>query len=247
MNAAPDAQLRLLDLQGIDAALDRLHHRMKTLPEIADAVRLSERVSELRDQLVLAETEEGDIAREQAKAEADVEQVRARAARDQQRLDGGSVGSAKELESLQHEIGSLAKRQSDLEDAVLEVMERREAVQSEVEAVRRELTGVEAELAEVERRRDDQLAQLEGEAAVARAERDLLAPEIAPELLTLYDKIRAASGGVGAAALHRGRCEGCHLQLTNADLSALRAAPEDEVVRCEECRRILVRTAESGL
>jgi predicted nucleic acid-binding Zn-ribbon protein len=247
VNAAPDAQLRLLDLQGIDAALDRLHHRMKTLPEIVDAARLSERVSELRDQLVLAETEEGDIAREQAKAEADVEQVRARAARDQQRLDGGSVGSAKELESLQHEIGSLAKRQSDLEDAVLEVMERREAVQSEVEAVRRELTGVEAELAEVERRRDDQLAQLEGEAAAARAERDLLAPEIAPELLTLYDKIRAASGGVGAAALHRGRCEGCHLQLTNADLSALRAAPEDEVVRCEECRRILVRTAESGL
>jgi len=83
--------------------------------------------------------------------------------------------------------------------------------------------------------------------AEAHAQRLELLPRIADDLLGLYDKIRAGSGGVGAAALHRGRCEGCHLELTNADLNALRAASPDEVVRCEECRRILVRTAESGL
>ncbi|MDQ1689348.1 MAG: uncharacterized protein QOK42_2323 [Frankiaceae bacterium] len=247
MNAAPDAQLRLLDLQALDATIDRLAHRRRTLPEHAEVSRLSERAAELRTAVVLAETEEGDIAREQTKAEGDVEQVRSRAARDQQRLDAGTVGSAKELESLQHEIGSLAKRQSDLEDAVLEVMERREAVQSELEATRRELAVIEGELTEAQRRRDEQVSQIDGEAAAATADRARLAPDVDPPLLALYDKIRASSDGVGAAALQRGRCEGCHLQLTNADLNALRAAPEDEVVRCEECRRILVRTPESGL
>jgi predicted nucleic acid-binding Zn-ribbon protein len=247
VNAAPTTQLRLLDLQALDAALDRLAHRRRSLPELAEVQRLTERAAELRTQLVLAETEEGDIAREQSKAEADVDQVRTRAARDQQRLDSGAVGSAKELESLQHEIETLGRRQSTLEDAVLEVMERREAVQGEVDAVRRELGNVEAELAEAERRRDEQLAQIAGEEAAAQAERALVAPEIDDALLALYDKIRAGSNGIGAAALLRGRCEGCHLQLTNADLGALRAAAEDEVVRCEECRRILVRTPESGL
>ena len=63
----------------------------------------------------------------------------------------------------------------------------------------------------------------------------------------MYEKLRASSGGVGAAALHRGRCEGCHLQLNTTDLNRLRDAPDDDVVRCEECRRILIRTDESGL
>ena len=247
MNASPAAQLRLLDLQAVDSALDRLAHRRRTLPELAEVEQLTERAAELRTSVVLAETEEGDIAREQTKAEADVEQVRSRAARDQQRLDSGAVGSAKELESLQHEIGSLAKRQSDLEDAVLEVMERREAVQSELEATRRELADIERQLAEAQRRRDEQLSQIDADAAASQEERSKVAPDVPDDLLTLYEKVRASSGGVGAAALHRGRCEGCHLQLTNADLNAIRAAAEDEVVRCEECRRILVRTPESGL
>lgn len=247
MNASPDDQLRLLDLQTVDAALDRIDHRRRTLPERAEAERLQARRDELSAEIVLAETEDSDIAREQAKAEADVEQVRSRATRDQQRLDSGAVGSAKELESLQHEIGSLSRRQADLEDVVLEVMERREQVQQHLEALRIEAARIADELVEVERQRDEQLAVLDAQMAEAHAQRLELLPRIADDLLALYDKIRESSGGVGAAALHRGRCEGCHLELTNADLNALRAAAPDAVVRCEECRRILVRTAESGL
>lgn len=67
------------------------------------------------------------------------------------------------------------------------------------------------------------------------------------ELVTLYEKIRAGSGGMGAAELRQRRCGGCQLDINPVELQRLRSAPEDEVLRCEECRRILVRTAESGL
>ena len=67
------------------------------------------------------------------------------------------------------------------------------------------------------------------------------------DLLAFYDKLRAQYAGVGAAALRQGRCEGCRLSFSTSDLNAIRAADPDEVLRCEECRRILVRTAESGL
>ena len=74
-----------------------------------------------------------------------------------------------------------------------------------------------------------------------------VAASMPADLLNLYDKLRAQHGGVGAAALRHRRCQGCNLTLNTVDLNAMRAAPDDEVLRCEECRRILVRTADSGL
>lgn len=246
MKAPPDAQLRLLDLADLDAALDRLAHRRRTLPVLADVERLAARRAELADAVVAAETEAADITREQAKADSDVEQVRARLDRDQARLDSGQ-GSAKELESIQHEIGSLRRRQADLEDVELEVMERLEAVQGRLDGVRREHAEVAAELSRAEAARDEAVAGIDAEAATTRGRREEVAADLPADLLAFYTTVGGNVGGIGAAALHRGRCGGCHLDLGQADLRRLRAAPPDEVVRCEECRRILVRTPESGL
>lgn len=247
MNAPPEAQLRLLDLQDLDTTLGRLAHRRRTLPELAEFARAEQRLAELRDARVGAETEDSDLARAQRKAEQDVDQVRARAARDRQRLDAGAVSSPRELESLQSELASLARRQDELEDAVLDVMERREAVAGRLDEVRAEQTVVEAEVRKLAEARDAAYAEIDAEAARATADRADVARELPGDLVALYERVRAASDGVGAARLYRGRCEGCHLQLNPADLGAVRAAAPDAVVRCEECRRILVRTPESGL
>lgn len=247
MNAAPDDQLRLLDVQDLDSTLDRLEHRRVTLPEHAEIKVLEERRSAIADDVVRAETEDSDLGREQTKVDIDVEQVRARMARDQQRLDSGQVGSPKELENLQSEIESLHRRQTELEDAELDVMEQRELVQATLKALQGELSTVETGLTDAAGRRDATLAEIAAEAEKTAAQRAEVATTLPGELLTLYTKLRESSGGVGAAALRRGRCEGCHLQLNTTDLNRLRDADPEEVVRCEECRRILVRTADSGL
>ena len=127
LNAEPADQIRLLEVQALDARIAQLDHKRRTLPEHTELDRLGADLAQLRDLLVAAQTEESDTAREQTKAEQDVDQVRQRATRDQQRLDSGAVTSPKDLENLQREIVSLAKRQGDLEDIVLEVMERRES------------------------------------------------------------------------------------------------------------------------
>jgi hypothetical protein len=106
---------------------------------------------------------------------------------------------------------------------------------------------VQESLTAAAQRRDAVYEEIAAEAEKANARRAEVAAAIADDLLTLYGKLRESSGGVGAAALHRGSCQGCHLQLNTTDLVRLRDAPADEVLRCEECRRILVRTAESGL
>ncbi|MFD3457987.1 zinc ribbon domain-containing protein [Streptomyces sp. NPDC058691] len=247
MNAAPADQIRLLEVQALDARIAQLDHKRRTLPEHAEIERLSSDVTQLRDLLVAAQTEESDTAREQTKAEQDVDQVRKRAVRDQERLDSGAVSSPKDLENLQRELTSLAKRQSDLEDVVLEVMERRESLQERVQELSQRLDSVQGKAGEAETRRDEALREIDSEGMSVTKEREIMAGAVPADLLKLYDKLRAQSGGVGAARLYQKRCEGCRLELNITELNEVRAAAADAVVRCENCRRILVRTPESGL
>ncbi|SCK41085.1 hypothetical protein H180DRAFT_03566 [Streptomyces sp. WMMB 322] len=173
--------------------------------------------------------------------------MRQRSARDQKRLDSGQVTNPKDLENLQSEIASLARRQGDLEDVVLEVMERHEAATERAAELAQRVEAVQAKAEDAVARRDAALGEIDGEAGTVRAERDSVAGTVPADLLKLYEKIREQQGGVGAARLFQRRCEGCRLELNITELNEVRAAPEDEVVRCENCRRVLVRTPESGL
>jgi predicted nucleic acid-binding Zn-ribbon protein len=247
VKAAPEAQLRLLDLQQLDSTLGRLAHRRRTLPELAEYENLERRSGELRDAIVAAQTDVSDLDREQIKAEKDVDSVRQRADRDRARLDSGQVSSARDLENLQSEIASLQRRQADLEEVVLEIMERREAAENRLADLRRAQAEYQQVLAEVAERRDNALRELDDEAGLSSTARTAVAKDIPDDLLALYERLRGQLGGVGAAVLLRGQCQGCHLALNTVDLNRIRNAAPDEVVRCEECRRILVRTAESGL
>ncbi len=246
LKADPFVQIRLLDLQAADTALARLDHRRATLPELAALARLDTRARERHDDLVRVETELGDLEREQTRIEADVEQVRARAARNQQRLDSGAV-NPKQMTDLQHELESLARRQSTLEDQVLELMERREPLEARRDALTAEAAEVAAERATVAAARDAASAEIDAEVETTRARRAELAPTFPNDLLKLYEQVRSRSSGLGAAPIQHGQCQGCRLGLSPNDLATIRSAPVDEVLRCEECRRILVRTPESGL
>ncbi len=196
--------------------------------------------------MIAAETETGDLAREQTKAESDVDAVRVRAERDQKRLDSGQVSSPKDLSNLQSEIASLHRRQADLEDVVLEIMERREAADAQVARLTAERAEIGSGLSTLEEKRDVALGALDKESEEAKGKRGGIIADIPADLLALYEKLRGQYT-VGAAMLQGGRCQGCKVSLSIADLNRIRAAAADEVVRCEECRRILVRTPESGL
>ncbi len=234
-------------MQDLDAKVDRLAHRRRTLPELAEIADLRRQRDAASGEIVVAQTDVDDLGREQRKADTDVEQVKARRVRNQQRLDQGQVGSPKELQSLQHEIETLDRRISDLEDAELEVMERLETAQTQLAQLQASISEYDEALGTLEQRRDAAMAEIDAEVQQAEAERAQIVTGIPGDLLKLYERLRASHGGVGAAALVRRRCQGCQLELTAADLHQIAAAPEDEVVRCEECQRILVRTGESGI
>ena len=185
-----------------------------------------------------------DLDRDISRFEKDIEQVRLRKERDQKRLDAG--GAVREIEGLQHELATLNRRQSELEDSELELMEQRESAEATLNEVRGRLTAAQERRTAAERRRDEAIADITKEQEFKTQSRAPLAADLPADLVTLYDKIRLDSG-LGAALFRAGRCGGCRIELYGADLARVKSAPADEVVRCEECRRIMVRTAESGL
>ncbi len=235
------SQLALLGLQEVDTLIDQLDHRERALPESIRLAELDERLTALQDDVVTAQTEMSDLADVVAKAEREVEQVRARARRDQELLDSGSISSSRQLEELQHEISSLARRQTELEDAELEVMEEAETAQNQVAALTAAIASARSERESVCATRDEAVEKISAERTGARADRDAIAARIPADLMTLYERLRAANGGVGAAPLRSNRCEGCHMQISPTERNRITTSDPNEVHRCEDCSRILVR------
>lgn len=242
--APPQDQQRLLQVQALDTRLAQLSHRRRSLPEHAALADLARRSAGLADQLVSARTLVGDVQRELVRAEQEVELVRARAQRDAQRLAAGT-GTAKDLQALLRDSEALARRQSDLEDVELEVMERLESAQALVAELEQQADALSAERTALTARRDAATAEIDAEAAAVRADRAAAAEGLDAGLVTLYERVRETSGGLGAAPLQGDRCGGCRLQLNPVELGRIRSAPAAEVLRCEECGRILVRVPEA--
>jgi predicted nucleic acid-binding Zn-ribbon protein len=245
VRADPAVQRKLLDLAEVDTELTRIDHRRRTLPELAEITEREHDDRAKRDQLVAAETALGDLNREATRQETDIEAVRAREERDRTLLKGGNVG-ARQVADLEHELATLTKRQTALEDDLLELMERREAVELDVAHAKIQLEAAETALAEARQRRDEALADLDVAQARRTEEREKLVAAFPADLLALYDRLRQQKG-TGAALLRARRCGACRLELDRNAINHIRDAAPDEVVRCEECGAILVRTPESGL
>ena len=239
-------QQKLLALAAEDVALGQLAHRRRTLPENAAVEAATREEAELATAVVRTETEVRDLQREVKRLEGDVETVRARVTRDQGLLDSGSV-SAKQMTDLQHEMQSLARRQSDLEDQELELMEQLETAEAALAEAQEGQERVRAELERAQQLRDDALTDIADGTAQHEAARAEAAARIPADLLALYERIRTQTGSTGAAVLRARQCQGCRIELFGKELAAVRNADPHEVVRCDNCGRILVRTAESGL
>jgi uncharacterized protein len=240
MKAAPSDQRSILDIARFDQQANSLRHKATNLPEIAELASTTIKSNNARDLRIAAETELSDVKRELLRAEADVEQIVSRITRDEARLNGGSA-TPKELEQLQHEVGTLGARRAELEEVELEIMMRVEAINERITGLKAEEAEHAAVIADLEIRKENALTILQNDLAAVAKDRAETVNGVAKELLDLYEKIRETTGGAGAAALSAGSCTGCNLSVNAVELKRMSDLADDEVVRCEECRCILVR------
>jgi predicted nucleic acid-binding Zn-ribbon protein len=247
VKADPFAQLKLLDLQELDSRLDQLRHQLNNMPETVELEALRRQRTDMDERVRDARIRVDDLVRDQKRADADVEQVKSRRRRDQDRIDQGLIRNPKDLERMQHELVSLERRITSLEDTELDVMEQLEFAQEELGSLTAQLGELDERIEATTRARDAKAGAVHAELVEAEGERSQTVPGLPADLVTLYARLREHMGGVGAAAMRARRCGGCRLELNASDLAVIAKAPSDEVLRCEECNRILVRTPESGI
>ena len=240
MKASPSDQRSILDIARFDQQTNSLRHKAATLPEIAELASTVIKSNNARDLRIAAETELSDVKRELLRAEADVEQVVSRITRDEARLIGGSA-SPKELEQLQHEVGSLGVRRAELEEVELEIMMRVDAINERISTLKAEEAEHAAVIADLEIRKENALTIFNKDLEAIAKDRAEIIQGVEKAFIDLYEKIRETSCGVGAAALSAGSCTGCNLSINAVEIKRMADLADDEVVRCEECRCILVR------
>jgi len=247
LKADPAAQLALLDLQELDSRANLLRHQRAALPELAEITTLEASRSELDGQRRDAQIAVDDLTAEQVKVDADVEVVKARRTRDQQRMDQGLISNPKDLERMQGELESLQRRITSLEDDELEVMARLEDAEKDLDALTAQVADADERLAELAAARDRKTAEVDEQLRTTADDRGPVVAGLPEDLLALYERLRVSKNGVAVGALRARECGGCQLSLDPSELAEIRAAAPDEVVRHDECQRILVRTPESGL
>jgi len=240
VKASPEHQNLLIELQLIDTAISHLKIKLANLPEREQITAIHTRLENTAVELAVVETELADVAIDLRRIEVDVEQVADRIKKDESRLSSGA-GSPKELEQLQHELGTLAKRKSELEDGELEVMLKHDAVKARVDELQNDQVGLKQLELELNIRLENATTEIQSEINIQQAGRGQLAPKIEATLVELYEKVRTSNDGVGAALLVGNKCEGCHLSINAIEIERIKSLPADEIIRCEECRRILVR------
>jgi len=239
-DVTPEALGRLLDLQTEDTAITQLELRWANLDEAKQLAELNAGLAELEADLEIAGKQRDEIARDQSRLEGEIKLLEDKTAREETRMFSGSVANPKELSALQAEVASLKRRQGDLEETLLDVMVQGESATETWQRLGSERESTAARAKQL----GDEVARIKSEIDAEldrhRAQREAVVPDIPEKVLTLYERLRAQKGGVGAAALVGGTCEGCHTKLSNKEVERLRA--EGGLQRCDNCRRILVVT-----
>lgn len=241
MPTAPAAdQKRILAVQDADIRAQQARHRRDHHPLISQIDELLGRALDLDEERIARGTEVSDLRREVAKAEDDVLSVRSRADRDNKRLESGQ-GTSKDLQALQSELEVLTRRQDALEEVEMEVMQRLEDAQKAQADSGDQYDAIMKQVGELKAQQAAYFRVIESELGAIQAEREKAIDGLDATLVALYEKISSQYGGIGAAALIRGACQGCNMTLNSGELARIEGAASNEVVRCEECSRILVR------
>jgi predicted nucleic acid-binding Zn-ribbon protein len=239
MKAEVVQQRSLLELAEVDAELGRIEHRAKHLPEQQRLEEVQSTHAAANDRLAALRIALEDLDAQAAKFESEIDAVRQREDRDRSLLDGGAV-NVKQIAELQHELETLQRRQSNLEDSLLEVMERREELQAQQAAELARIDELQNQLSAVERSREDTLKAIDQSRHQCVSRRDELVAVLDADLIALYERQRSR-GGAGAGVLQGRRCGACRIEIDRGELARISAAAEDDVLRCPECGAILLR------
>ncbi len=232
---------QLLAVQEHDTRIDQLRHRRATMAERVHLFELRKAGDQLSATIGELSAERTVLSQQQRRLEDEISIVEDKRRAVDAALYGGKVSNPRELQAMQEEIGALARRQGQLEDQTIEIMERIEPLEAQLAQLTVNAETNQAEIAVADRALAESERSIEAELAQEKAGRTEASVGLPEALMDEYQRLRGRSGGVGVARLHGSQCGACHLTLSAVEVARIKKLPAGAVAHCEECGRILVR------
>jgi len=230
----------LLALQERDLALDRLGHRLATLPERDQLATAEAQRESLRAEAAGSQIPRDEAATEERRLEDEARSLGEQAKAVEQRLYSGEVSSPRELQALQADVEQLRRHQRSVEDRQLAAMERREPLDAHLGDVDLQLAALDADVSAARAALEAAEAAIGTEMLAEQSARDELARGIDDGMLGAYERCREKANGIGAARLVGMTCQGCHLSIPATEVDRIRTARAGTIEHCDNCGCILV-------
>jgi uncharacterized protein len=216
----------------------RIDERMRSLTgeieRLEGALASNPRLDQARTRLEEARAAQHEAQRRLRESDHQVEDHRARMRARDRDLMSGRIRNPTELTQLSTEVQHMKERLSVEEDAELELMEELEGRDETVRQAELEAQRIQAasEASTPELRQQLEKARLE--LVEAENERAGVWAEIPADYRSVYEKIRVRPP---VAEVNGTSCSACRVGITTGGMQQLRRG---ELVRCENCGRILV-------
>jgi uncharacterized protein len=231
----------LLAVQEHDTTADQIEHRLRNLPARAELESVMAGVAAVEGRAGEVEAQRHELQRSLQRLEDEIATLVDKAKQHDTTLYSGTIANPRELQALQDEIAALKRRIGQLEDQEIELMEQIDPLDADLARLAGEHSALDDQAGALRATIAEEEVSLEAELAGVRAERDTVAAQVEPQLLSEYEELRPKLGGIAIARLVGGSCQGCHLSLSAVEVDRIKRLPPEEPARCEECGRLLAR------
>ena len=223
----------LIRLQELDTQLETIAEKRRQVPLLIEAA--AKPVEDAEAALAKAKGDLDALNRERRDKEQDLKEREERI--EKLKARSGDIKSNKEYQAHLFEIELAQQEKGTVEERLIEMMDRAEALQRSVKehedalAVRKREYQTERAKLEAEQR------AMEAEAGRLSADAASLAEQLEPTNRQAYDRLKATRKGLAVVALRNGACQGCRLALPPQLVADLRK--NEKILTCTYCHRIL--------
>ncbi len=223
---------QLYNLQQLDL---ELRDKQQELSDVENKLGDNKALLAAETKLVSQREQLEDARKRQKSCEWELDDLQEKTRQVDGKLYGGKTKDPKELVNLEKEAKALKSQIRTKEDSLLELMSQVEQMEADVTGTVEESEQLKREWGQRQETLGPRKGELETELAEVKEERGGLAQQVDSEALSVYERIRRASGQA-VVKVERGRCLGCHIAVPTSQWQKAKAG---DLIQCNNCNRIL--------
>jgi len=223
----------LLHLQRLDDTLQEMRKRKQEIP--AQMRAFEQELESARNRLEDLRKRHQEAVRSQKRLEKELEESMEQLRKKQSRKF--EVKTNEEYRAILKEIEFTQQTHSEMEDAILRLLEEIDSLERQIRTQAEEVKRLEARVKDEKARLEQESDLVEREHEEVFQQRKAVCALLQKEIVAEYEKLRTRRAGLAVVVLKSEICPGCHMAIPYQTINEV--LQTGEIRHCPYCRRIL--------